>query len=635
MSLTKLFNFKYLMQNMKKSKMALTLFFIIVPIFTSLMIITIQDEVLEFAELSLVNICGMYVIPFIFSVCLFGYVYKKNSVDFMCSMPISRKAIFITNTIGGIALIVLMQLVTFLLTILLGAITEATIFTSMAVDILLFQTVGYIFVFMICNLAMSVSGNLLTQIVVTLLITFLIPFSTFFVTGYTANDDVELYNTYGDMNITFNRMMNYTAPSLMFSGSYEYSSVSMLKMIVLSVIYFAIGLYLFNKRKMETAPESFEKTKTHLLVKGLTLAPFVVFLVTVIDYESFGIIAILLAIITVYYFVYDLITNKKIKFKDNLIYLVMSVLVLFGAYVAVVAIYDEYEAHLNVDSISKLTIESRYDFKATIEDNDLIKSVLNSVSSSRGEDKTWSTIELTTYGGRKYKRNLYINVNDVLAKTNADLSSALLGNNVKVNSDMMSFTKKEKAEFIQAISNAFANCTFEEYESLKDESLKEIYVHSYKDHKLYTSTVPVEIDENVFKLAVKAYNKFAVGYLKNVNVISHYCAIKTYNVDLLNDEVDSKYVNGYNAFLSEFIIDFIVNSENKEITDFKKGAFISGYKFAFYTEDIEWLSKLLSKQNENGELDVEYSDAYYDVITGEVTTEAKTSVPESSYEVID
>lgn len=76
MNLTKLFNFKYLIQNIKKSKMALVLFFIIVPIFTSLTIMTTKDQILDFCELAFVNIFGMYIIPFIFSVCLDMYIRK-------------------------------------------------------------------------------------------------------------------------------------------------------------------------------------------------------------------------------------------------------------------------------------------------------------------------------------------------------------------------------------------------------------------------------------------------------------------------------------------------------------------------------------------------------------------------------
>ena len=335
MNLTKLFNFKYLIQNIKKSKMALVLFFIIVPIFTSLTIMTTKDQILDFSELAFVNIFGMYIIPFIFSVCLFGYVYKKNSVDFMCSMPVSRKTIFVTNTIGGIGMIVLMQLITLILTLLIGVVTGATIFNAMVFDIFAYQTIAYIFVFTIANLAMSVSGNLLTQIVVTLLITFLIPFSTFFVVVYTSNNVVALYNEYGDIGSNFSRIINYTAPSMIFNGEYNYSSISMCKMAILSIIYFALGLYLFKKRKMEIATESFENNRTHFLVKGLTLAPFVALLISFINYESFELILILLGIIFIYYFVYDLITNKKMKFKDNVTYLVISVLILLGAYYSV------------------------------------------------------------------------------------------------------------------------------------------------------------------------------------------------------------------------------------------------------------------------------------------------------------
>ena len=189
MSLSKLFNFQYLLQNIKKSKMALLLFFIIVPTFTSLMIIAVEDAVFDFISLAAINMIGMYIIPFIFSVCLFGYVFKKNSVDFMGSMPISRKCIFITNTVGGIGLILLLQVITLVMTLLLGAITDCVIFPALAFDSFLYHTIAYIFVFTVANLAMSVSGNLLTQIVVTLLITFLLPFSSWYVKNSNNNDN--------------------------------------------------------------------------------------------------------------------------------------------------------------------------------------------------------------------------------------------------------------------------------------------------------------------------------------------------------------------------------------------------------------------------------------------------------------
>ena len=118
MNLMKLFNFKFLMQNIKKSKALIILLTIVVPMFTSIMLLSIDvNYALPFWELSIINIIGMYIIPIVLSMTLFNYVYKKNSVDFIGSMPLSRNTIFLTNTIGGIAIIIIMQLITLISTL--------------------------------------------------------------------------------------------------------------------------------------------------------------------------------------------------------------------------------------------------------------------------------------------------------------------------------------------------------------------------------------------------------------------------------------------------------------------------------------------------------------------------------------
>ena len=92
MNLTNLFNIKYLMQNIKKSKGLIILSLVLVPMFTSIILLSASsDYALSFAEISIVNIICMYIIPIVLSMSLFSYVYKKNSVDFIGSMPVSRK----------------------------------------------------------------------------------------------------------------------------------------------------------------------------------------------------------------------------------------------------------------------------------------------------------------------------------------------------------------------------------------------------------------------------------------------------------------------------------------------------------------------------------------------------------------
>ena len=64
---------------------------------------------------------------------------------------------------------------------------------------------------------------------------------------------------------------------------------------------------------MEKAGESFSYEITHFIVKGLTLIPFVVFVREMLSYSNFSEFCLIGGIILVYWYVYDLITSKKVK----------------------------------------------------------------------------------------------------------------------------------------------------------------------------------------------------------------------------------------------------------------------------------------------------------------------------------
>ena len=86
-------------------------------------------------------------------------------------MPISKKQIFLTNTVGGIVILLLMQLINFIIMFFVSLIYSNIIIDyKMLFDILLIYSISYIFVFTCTNIAVSVSSNKITTIVVTLLI---------------------------------------------------------------------------------------------------------------------------------------------------------------------------------------------------------------------------------------------------------------------------------------------------------------------------------------------------------------------------------------------------------------------------------------------------------------------------------
>ena len=105
MNLIKCFKQRYAIQNLKKSKGILAILLLVLPIVT-LFSVYVHDQSRYADPYNMfvaagANFFGMIIIPFLLSNVLFGYIFKKNNIDFIHSMPISRKNIFITNTLVG------------------------------------------------------------------------------------------------------------------------------------------------------------------------------------------------------------------------------------------------------------------------------------------------------------------------------------------------------------------------------------------------------------------------------------------------------------------------------------------------------------------------------------------------------
>lgn len=403
MNLINLFNFNYLKQNLKKSKGALAIFVGIIPIINILSLFMINDnnysnEIITLPGISIINFIGVFILPIVISVCLFGYVFKKKSVDFVNSMPISRKSIFITNTIGGIAILVLMNLINAIfIYILSNTLPNLIIPIPMIIDYFILWTVAYVFVFTVSNIAVSVSGNMITSLVVSALILFLVPFMHCFINnGLSLNYDSEYiiecnskecisenYYGYGTASrnlakenkysMYLNRKpssYNYTIPSNFvfntlfygINGSTNfniYNTISIIKTFILSLIYIVIGYFLFLRRKMEVSETSFKNIMVHNIVKCLTMVPILSFVYLILRESYFDIISllILLVIIIAYYFIYDLITKKGISNLKKNIFTLLFYLPLFMLVMKGIDFCLETNKNISVDDIKYLNID--------------------------------------------------------------------------------------------------------------------------------------------------------------------------------------------------------------------------------------------------------------------------------------
>lgn len=340
MNLIKFFKKNYALQNMKKSKGILAIMLIVIPVITMFCLYAHDSSryvnPYEIFVAGGANFFGMIIIPFILSNVLFGYVYKRNSIDFINSMPINRKNLYFTNIVVGILYILILQVITFLFaSIYIVSVGDSLFSIKLMFDIALAMSLAYAFLYICSTLALTVSGNRFIQLVVLIIVLFTIPFVRMTNLGSFIQNSKSIFLV-NDNGIATEHFIDeehvFAMPLTIFISFVGEDRVlepkSALLTLGLAVLYTIIGYKLFEKRKMENTGNSFESEKLHLLVKGITLYPVWVVLYQIYDELEIPQLLLIMFVVFVYYFVYDLITIKKIKFKTTCVAFVVTSVVL-------------------------------------------------------------------------------------------------------------------------------------------------------------------------------------------------------------------------------------------------------------------------------------------------------------------
>lgn len=672
MNLMKLFNKNYLIQNLKKSKVVLSIFIGLIPILNTIILIMMQtsvkNKILSFAEISIMNIIGIYILPIIISICLFNYIYKKKSVDFINSMPISRKSIFVTNTILGIIIFILMLLINIILILVITWIFNAHIPIKMLFDYFWFFALVYIFTFSATNLAMTISGNAITQIVVTLLLFFLVPFSNAYITSLidnSTNNTVllkctteecipEKYYCYDDLECNINKNLNkyevvlnkitennYTTPfGLIYESFTNHNKIinttSVIKMIILTIVYIILGYILFIRRKMEVSETSFKNIHVHNIVKSLTLVPVVALSYLVFRYESSIFIIFLIAIMLVYYFVYDLITKKSItNIRLSLFYFTITLVLLTTIYSIadrdneennIINYNDIKEVAININNYSRRNSDN----KIYIANKELIsivtKVMLNEPDYS--SNLNYITTYLKTKDNTEYKTNIPIDnkkYNEILTilseekayiesykNINFDKVYALkLGNKV--------YSKEEGSEYIKLIEESLSKISLKEFFNLQQKYNNvsdEFYItlYTYENHDRKSFAINGYINYNLLNSIVNSNN--ALLKEKITNIIPD-----NYSLYYMNSYIEEDYDIDYFVLRSakNDIYDFILKDLSTNI-DMKKEYItleinLDYESYQFTTNNVDEFIQILDKKYQeikDTEEYKEYNDPYYE-----------------------
>lgn len=458
MSLTKLFNAKYFYQNMRKSAQWLVVFVGLIPILNTIIFLleatySGSNYVATLGGISAFTIFGMFIFPFVLAACLFDFIFKKKSVDFMGSMPISKRCIFTTNMIGGSLVIIVMLFVTGLLMWISSLFfTTVTIPFLLLLDYFLLALVGYLFVFAAASLGFAASGNMITGIIVTLLLLFLLPFSKQYVlysvnrfetnTAYIGCDSdaciPEVYSCMDNSSCREHKRDNeyafftsemkdqhiYSLPYSFVSNilwvnpngySIEFDGSQILLTFCLTIIYIGIGYYVFSHKKLEITETSFGNFYHHFFVKVGTLVPICTVIYELMNVSSIFFFLFLLAMLIAYCFIYDLITRKKIEFPcQTILYFLGSVAILLGSsYIINHITFIDNSRVFEENNISKIVYEDSsekgiqiYD----IEDKTLKAKVLSLLTNSKAscEQECFSFPITLIVKGKEYTTELYL-----------------------------------------------------------------------------------------------------------------------------------------------------------------------------------------------------------------------------------
>lgn len=637
MSLTNLFKFNYLKENIKKSKAIILLCILLFPILNGIVLLMKCSDGTKFMpniyEISGFVLFGMYIIPVILSLTLFGFVYKKGSIDFTLSMPINKKQIFLTNTIGGICIIFIMQIVNFVIMLLISLIYSNIIISyRMLFDILFIYSISYIFVFVCTNIAVSVSSNKITSIVVTLLIMFLIPFISTFINSndfsYYGNTPIKIecingsckpLNYYCDnVKCEVDRKNNiYTTnikkyDNITYTMPYELIKItvfeiegdsninkSIIKMVFLSIIYIIVGMVLFNIKKFEVVGTSFKNEKIHILVRTLTTIPILCFSYVIIknfslsSYDLFSIV-LLLVLIFAYLIIYDLITRKKVT---NFFKMAVCLVVVGGIVAFVGNLTNDDEININAKDIKEISFLD--DNGMVIGSTKNIEVINNSISLLLDADSldnyTYRYNIKTKVNGSMYKFTIYT------TKDNYDYINNILINDKKF---MNGFNKYKN-------NNVFAIEYFDGYTGIDNNNLSDMIVNKYKNDKnIFGSNT----DDGLFDVSIYIYDNFNVRNIEfnvsgdknlELGILRYYNNNTKKMFNKLDNEnsiysyyIDNHYCS-YDNELYKKISKFIIDNIDDDIDINKEYGYISIYSNngtnVFITNKIDELNELKSK----------------------------------------
>ncbi len=608
MSLVKLFNRNYFYQNIKKSAPTLALFLGIFPLLNVVVFLLLANAnangiVATLDNLSILLLVGMYIIPVVLATVLYSFMFKRKSIDFIGSMPISKKSIYITNTIGGSFLLFCVLFITIALTGIVSLfLNNVYLAFPLLIDLFLIFFVAYLFVYASVTLAFSLTGNMITGLVVTLLFLFFVPYVRYYkdslvqYTGslsyiqctsesckpvvyaceeysYTCLDhkkseeyQFHLYPNYGTKQNLLPVLAIFGIFGMQQIEQFvTFDFVQLGCTLAIALLYFLIGYFIYKRRKLEVCETSFSNFYVHLFVKALTMLPIFTVLYEINNNESIYVSLFLGTLLFIYYFVYDLITRKHIEqIKKSIVSFFVTSVLLFGFCSFIHHLPKEDALVFKNEEITQMEVQIYNEQKGQMEsyslkDRKAIDTLLKYMVSDK-EEHDYNIEIAFSVGKGEYKTNILLDEDEygevigvlptkkTIEEKTIDKAFAL-----SVYGDFISdfsWYKKKISALLKEKKEISTTCSTDAV----------LVFYQYKNHQIEKIKIPACIHEEIEKKLMEDSNNYATKYLKYNTYLPFF--------ELLSniEEIEYEEMLFFRDYFYEDITDFIRKHLKKEIT---------------------------------------------------------------------
>ena len=550
----KLINFNFIKENTKKSLGILLFLFFIIPIVNILYLFNMLNQqiyVINLIDLTKMTYFASFIFPVVIAYILNNYLFKQNSLDFYLSKPINKRKLFFSNILAGLLLILVLLIINVIVFSLFN-LTNLSIPFALLFDYFIYTFVLYSFIYIVITLAISLCGNFITALIVSIILIWSFPI-TLDVDKLLSENYTETYIKFkGDNNEYYVDHIKNIKHPLTLPSSYvlkkEFNTADIIKTSLLSIIYIFAGYVLFKRRKTENITSGFKNESLHYVVKTISLLPFMLLNALFLKEKTIftGLIITLAAIF--YYLIYDLLTQKKLyKPLKSAIIFTWTYIILSLCFYGIISAYNKKQV-INCNELTTSNAYSEY-LTTTVTSFDLIKNSFNNHS---------DTSELFNINNNSYQ---------IIVPLSSDAFTSI--------------HKNDLSDYIKYINNA---------------SYKNTTAAYYNNYKLNVDKLDldnIKIDKNNYRLGIKLY------IYKN----------HEYQILTIPNNVNKKTMNYITTFLNEKFLSY--NDTSKQISIINGNKDLTNLLEYVSEKDDNALTNYLKKHYND-----EYKGEYIELIYG-------------------